>query len=324
MIELDSPLAELIAAELSAEAPASAVALADAIRAERPGVTSILFYGSCLRKKTNSGVFDFYVLVDQYRDTYESKWLAAGNSILPPNVFYIETEFEGETLRAKYAVLSADDFSSAVEPSCVHPYIWARFAQPSLLVYARDDGARDHATRCASQAVITLVQRLMAFLPATGRVQRFSPAALWHQAFSRTYGAERRAESREYIASTYESAAPRYDRAAEIALGILQESGWIESVTSRGGGVAYEVEMSPMRRSLMQWRWHLSRPISRTLAIGRLLKTAFTFGDWVPYAIWKMERHTGEPIELTDRQRQHPLIFAWPVIWKVYLRRPAR
>ena len=54
----------------------------------------------------------------------------------------------------------------------------------------------------------------------------------------------------------------------------------------------------------MQWRWHLSRPISRTLAIGRLLKTAFTFGDWVPYAIWKMERHTGEPIELTDRQRQ--------------------
>jgi hypothetical protein len=63
------------------------------------------------------------------------------------------------------------------------------------------------------------------------------------------------------------------------------------------------------------------RPLARTLAIGRLLKSAFTFGDWVPYAIWKMERHTGEAIELTARQREHPLIFGWPVIWKVYLRR---
>ncbi len=119
MIDLDSPLAHRIAAELAQEAPPTARALADAIRRERRDVASILFYGSCLRKKTDEGVFDFYVLVDRYRDTYDSRLLAIGNKILPPNVFYIETEFESRTLRAKYAVLSTRDFERAVRPSPV-------------------------------------------------------------------------------------------------------------------------------------------------------------------------------------------------------------
>ena len=321
MIAPNSPLAKLVATELAEEAPPAAHALAEAIRRERENVASILFYGSCLRKKTDEGVFDFYVLVDNYSDTYDSSLLAFGNAILPPNVFYIETEFESRTLRAKYAVLSLSDFETAVRPDCVHPYIWARFAQPSLLVYQRDDAARDHAIRCAAQAVVTLVQCLMVFLPASGRVQRFSLSALWQQAFARTYGAELRAESRETIASIYESNFVRYDHIAERVFEVLESEGYIERASGRGGGTAFEIEMSPLRRTMMRWRWHVSRPIARALAIGRLLKTAFTFGDWVPYAIWKMERHTGEPIELTKRQREHPLIFAWPVIWKVYLRR---
>jgi hypothetical protein len=208
-----------------------------------------------------------------------------------------------------------------VRPDCVHPYIWARFSQPALLVYQRDDDARDHAIRCAAQAVVTLVQCLMVFLPASGRVQRFSISALWQQAFAKTYGAERRAESGDYIANIYASDTARYDRMAECVFGVLEDEGYVERATSRGDGTAFEIEMSPARRTWMRWRWSISRPLARALAFGRLLKTAFTFGDWVPYAIWKMERHTGEPIALTKRQREHPLIFAWPVIWKVYLRR---
>jgi hypothetical protein len=161
----------------------------------------------------------------------------------------------------------------------------------------------------------------MVFLPANDRIQRFSASALWQTAFALTYGAERRVETDERISSNYESAPERYDRAAKLALQMLEDSKWIECASTRGEGAAYEVEMSPMRRKMMQWRWHVSKPISRVLAIGRLLKTAFTFGDWVPYALFKLETHTGQPIVLTQRQREHPLIFAWPVIWKVYLRR---
>ena len=58
--------------------------------------------------------------------------------------------------------------------------------------------------------------------------------------------------------------------------------------------------------------------------IMRLLKTAFTFGDWVPYVLWKLERHTGRRIEPSERQRRHPLIFGWPIILPLLLRRNLR
>jgi hypothetical protein len=55
-----------------------------------------------------------------------------------------------------------------------------------------------------------------------------------------------------------------------------------------------------------------------------LLKSALTFGDWLPYALWKLERHTGTRVELTDRQRRAPLIWGWPVIVKLLWQRALR
>ena len=49
-----------------------------------------------------------------------------------------------------------------------------------------------------------------------------------------------------------------------------------------------------------------------------------TFGDWVPYALWKLERHTGTRIELSERQRRHPFLFAWPEIFRVLRSRALR
>ncbi len=319
-IDLESPLARVVAEELDCDPPAAARALADAILSERPAVAAILFYGSCLRKQTSDGVFDFYVLVDRYSQTYDSRLLALANALLPPNVFYIETDLKGERLRAKYAVLSCEDFEAAVNPDCIHPYIWARFSQPALLVHARDDTARAVAIRAAAKAVVTLVMRLGVFLPSSRGIQRFSLSALWQEAFHRTYGAERRAEAQDTIQGIYLSAAPRYDAAATAAIEYLEAMGWYKSVSPRGDR-SFEVMLPEWRRLLGILRWQCTRPIARALALMRLLKTAFTFGDWVPYAIWKMERHTGEKIEISDRQRRHPLIFGWPVIWRVYLRR---
>lgn len=320
-IDLDSRLARLVAKELEQDAPGAAKALSDAIRLQHEEVASVLFYGSCLRNQTNEGVFDFYVLVDSYRASYHSLALAVGNAILPPNVFYIEIDSEWGRLRAKYAVLSLSDFAKAVSPRCIHPYIWARFSQPALIVYARDQHARDVATRCAAQAILTLIQRLGVMLPVRNNRQRFSLTALWQESYRRTYGAERRTESVDHVRSVYESNAERYDEAAVGAFELLGAQGWFDLVEARGDGSRFEVEMPRARLAWGRVRWQISRPIARMLAVLRLLKTAFTFGDWVPYAIWKLERHSGEVIELTDRQRHHPLIFGWPVIWRVFLRK---
>jgi len=172
---------------------------------------------------------------------------------------------------------------------------------------------------CAAQAVKTLVQRLGVFLPARGSIQKFSIGALWQEAFRRTYGAEKRPESSGTIRSIYQAQSERYDAAGASALALLDEEGWFESVATRGS--SFEVEIRRTRRWATRWRWRLSRPAARGLAVLRLLKSAFTFGDWVPYALWKFERHTGEAIEVSERQRRHPLIFGWPVIWRVLLRR---
>jgi hypothetical protein len=319
----DSPLAQLVAAELERSAPDAAVAVSDVIR-ERFGdcVSAVLFYGSCLRRQTSEGVLDFYVLVDSYREAYRGVTLPVLNALVPPNVFYLEhTSAEG-TLRAKYAVLSRADFERAVGPAYSHPYIWARFCQPSLLVYSRDSQARALAITCAAQAIVTLVQRLSVFLPVTGQVQRFSLAALWHYAFARTYGSELRPESTETVRTIYEGLPERYDEAGGLALRELHDAGWIRELSFRGTSV--EVEIPAFRRLLGRWRWHLERPIAKLLAFVRLLKNSATFGDWLPYALWKVQRHTGVEVELTERQRRHPLIFAWPVIFRLLRERSLR
>lgn len=316
----ESRLSELIAEELGREAPPAARTLAEAI-CERHGetVAAILFYGSCLRKNTSEGVLDFYVVVDRYRDAYTRPWLGWMNALLPPNVFYLERESAEGAVRTKYAVISAKDFTHCVSARCIHPYIWARFAQPVLLAHVRDEEARARAIRDVSEAVVTFVRRLAVFLPAHGRTQRFSLGAFWQQAFRRTYGSEVRTESEETIRSVYEDAPARYDEAGGAALEILRERSFIEAVHPRPRGV--EVEMRPMRRLLGRWRWQLARPISKVIAFLRLMKTAGTFGDWLPYALWKLERHTAVRVDLTPRQRSHPLIFGWPVIFRLLMRR---
>jgi hypothetical protein len=68
----------------------------------------------------------------------------------------------------------------------------------------------------------------------------------------------------------------------------------------------------------------LRRPAAKLVGVAQLLKSAVTFGDWLPYALWKLERHTGTRLEPTERQRRHPFVFAWPLLFRVLRRRELR
>lgn len=315
-----------IAEELAHPAPAAAASLSRALR-ERHGdaVAGILFYGSCLRKDTHEGVLDFYVVVDSYRAVYGGAgWQAAANALLPPSVIYLEHASPelGTTLRTKYAVISLRDFEACVAPGCLHPYIWARFAQPAMLTFARDEESRRRLTDATAQAVVTLVQRLVVFLPVRSGAQRFSLAALWLSALRRTYGSELRTEAPETIRGNYEADPDRYDELGTLSLEVLHERGWLEDLAERSHAV--EIRMSRHQRLLGRLRWWCLRPLAKTLALLRLLKSAATFGDWLPYVLWKIERHSGVAIEPSARQRRYPLIFGWPVILKLLAGRTLR
>jgi hypothetical protein len=83
----------------------------------------------------------------------------------------------------------------------------------------------------------------------------------------------------------------------------------------------YDVRMRPDLRRRLVDGWRVRRPTAKAVYVVRLIKSAFTFGDWLPYALWKLNRHTGVRVELTERQRRYPLIFGWPVILRLVRQR---
>jgi hypothetical protein len=321
-------LQQQIASELTVPVRPSVRWLAQQVAAQHgDAVLGVLFYGSCLRKQTDEGVLDFWVVVDDYRNAYTRVLPALVNPIAPPNVFYLEREYPGGpdpgqsvTLRTKYGVIGRDAFAAGNSLSAWHPYIWARFAQPARLVLCRDEAARTYFTETIANAVVAFVGRLVCQLPERDGLFRFSLSAFWQEAFRRTYDSERRPEASESILQLYHEDEARYDAVAAWAIKTLAEQGHFASATEHPHAFAVEIPNHLAQKR----RWKMMRSYARALGLLRLFKTAFTFGDWVPYVLWKLERHTGRKIELTDRQRRHPLIFAWPVIIPLLRKRNLR
>jgi hypothetical protein len=303
-------LARLVGAELAREAPEPARRLATAIR-ERvgPGAGAVLFYGSCLRRATAEGVFDFYVLVDDYRQASLSAGLAWASARLPPSVFYVEVPAQPEPLRAKYALISFRDFARAAAGEWFRTGIWARFCQPAVAVFARDPEAREAATAACAQAVLAAVATLAPLLerPAT-------PAEFWRIAFAETYRCEMRPESPAAIDSLVAADPTRYEQVLRAALAVLAERGALRVEWDAG---RFRPAQTAEAGASARRAWRRRVPLAKLAYVGQLFKTAFTFGDWLPYALWKLERHTGSHIAYTERQRRHPLIFGWPLLFRV-------
>ncbi len=286
-----APLPILEAELFDAPPPAAQAFLAPLQQRFGESLAAVVFYGSCLRKQTAEGVLDFYALVDDYDAAYAGRALALANRALPPNVFYLETNHGDATLRAKVAVMSRAHFREALSGRWIRPGFWARFCQPARAVWLRDATARQELLDAVTTATHTAL--------AVGRAQRdgsdSDPEAFWQGLFRATYACELRPESQDAIATLYRAAPERYDALLAAA--------------------ATQPPSAPPR---------LARRRAKLVGIAALLKTAFTFGDWLPYALWKLERHTGTKLEPTERQRKHPLIFAWPLIFRVLVKRELR
>lgn len=304
-------LLKLIGEEVSGPVPDAAKRLADAIRGRhRAGIAAVIFYGSCLRQRDirpEGMVFDFFVLVDDYRGFYERRWPALANHLMPPNVFQISVAAgEGGRLRAKYAVVSLAQFRDLVSPATFHSYFWARFAQPTRLVYARDKPASEAVIGALAQSIAT-----MAGCAAGLMAGSFSAGEFWKEAFRQTYAAELRAERAARGEHVYLADAARYDALTEPALaaaGLKPEPQADGRLTLRGGG--------PKARAA----WALRRIFGKLLSVLRLIKAVFTFDGGLDYILWKIERHSGVTTPVSDWQRRHPLLAAPSLAWRLYRR----
>lgn len=286
-----SRLRDLVAAELFQTTPEPITAFAAHLAGVFPGARAVLFYGSILRTGDLSGVLDYYVLTEHV----PAGWRGAFTRLLWPDVSYHELEHQGTTLRAKVASMTLAQFQHAASGTGVDTTIWARFVQPSALIWAEDGSAREMVVDAVSDACRTAAGFAQAIGPAGA-----APLALWTALFKETYKAELRVEKagREVSILTYDP--ERYERVLQAV--------W----TDEGRDLSADART----RRLKAWRRR--RAFGKPLNVARLVKAAFTFQGAARYAAWKIQRHTGVTIEVTPWRERHPILAAPGVLLKVW------
>lgn len=276
-------------------------------------VDAILVYGSCLRSGNYfDGLVDLYVVVDDYKNAYKNMVHRLLNRLLAPNVFYLEVPFEEHFIRVKYAVISSADFRKGTSRRWFHSYLWGRFAQPAAIAYARNADSEKRIHDCLAQSVITFCSRVLPRLPP-----RFNTAQLWCDGLSLSYAAELRVEKRGRAIALFEAAASHYDAVTATALEALPYT-VIEHSDDKG--TEFTASIPQRVRYAGRVTWGMRRLQGKLLSVLRLLKGLATFRGGVDYIVWKLERHSGEKIEVSPRVRRYPAIFIWGLFWRLYRR----
>jgi len=291
------PVLRLVGEESAVLPPPAVVAVAEAARQRHgTGIVAVLFYGSCLREQDDQGkLVDLYLLADRYRNVHRSRWMQLLNRILPPNVYYIETAFEDRVIRAKYAIVKLSQFEKLVSRRTFEPYFWARFAQPTGVLWARSEAVRRRIVAALAEAARTTIGEIRPLL-----ADRVDPEQLWVRAFQETYATELRAERPGRAAALFRTFAQRYREITDALL--RQES----------------VPISEGARRRVSWRWRRRRVTGKLLSALRLLKAALTFDDGASYLVWKIQRHAGVRLELSPWQQRHPILASGVLFWRVY------
>jgi hypothetical protein len=265
----DKALSRAVAAEVTA--------LGETIRARHRNVLAVLAYGSCLRGVDPAEtLIDYYVLTESFAGVSANAISRMACAMVPPNVYYIEVYYIEEQsgasrLRAKYAVLPLHVFREWMKRDVLNPYFWARFSQPSALLFARDGTARKEVVAAIAAAHETFFANAKA-LGGGGSV--------WAAGLRATYASELRPEPKGR-AEQIIAADPAYYAEAQRLLAHVAPHGVNGT---------------------------LRRVTGKLWSLARLAKAAFTFQGGADYLAWKIERHSGEKIELKPWQRRHPIV----------------
>ena len=144
------------------------------------------------------------------------RWL---NQLMPPNVYYIEISHSGARVRAKYALVSLPQLEQLTGPTTLNPYFWARFAQPTGLLWSRDPAIARCVADALVEAILTTDRAVRPLLPPGP-----DAASLWTRALRESYRTELRAEKPERAAEIVRGDLERYRRVS-AALGPREPDG---------------------------------------------------------------------------------------------------
>jgi len=291
---MNGSLAARIAARLVTPVDPAVATFARAL-AEASGARAVLFYGSNLRTGSLEGVLDFYVLLPGQE-----------TSAIWPRVSYHEREHEGLILRAKVATMALSTFARAAAGTLADTTIWARFVQPCALVWEADEAARADVTAAVAAASATAARLAAALGPASGTAEDY-----WRALFRATYAAEFRVEQ---SGREDDILAVNTDHFAGLLPLALEAAG----IPAGRAGTALTPRLMPAERARILGWWKRRRRLGKPLNLLRLVKASTTFEGAARYAAWKIERHTGIPVEVTPLRERFPLLAAPQVLFDLW------
>lgn len=308
---------------ITSPSPAVSVLVERILAQYGEAVQAVLFYGSCLHQGEDlEGLFDLYVLVDSYSSVNRNYLHASLNRLLPPNVFYLEVSWEEQTVRAKYALLSMGDLEKGTSTRWFHSYVWARFCQPTAIVYVRSKKVEEQVIAAFSQAVITFITRVLPRIP-----EHFTIRELWSRGLALTYRSEFRPEQPEKQVRIFDAAPDYFKDISSLAFASSPyrvDAGGGETGGSdagvNGGSRRYHALIPASHRIVSRLSWAVRMAQGKLLSALRLIKGSLTFEGGVDYILWKIKRHSGVTMEASPFLKRHPVLAMFVLSWRLFRR----
>jgi len=305
-------------ADVGGEATDLARAIA---RGGRESVRAVVFFGS---RKTKAGydpwsAYDFFVITRDYRSFYaalraagaarHSPVLAATlNAFLPPNQISILDGEPGREARAKCAVISMRAFLRETSEERRDHFCVGRLFQPTEVLFAADDLAREQVLDSIVSAHMATYGWARPWLP-----ERFDAEGYCRTLLQVSLGGEIRPEPGARSDLLFEAQRRDLLPVYSILLEDLAAAG--ELVAAGVNRYSLARPSSPRERRRLEAYFRRSK----LRATARWPKYMVTFDDWLEYIRRKAERHTGQDIVFSERERRLPLVFLWPRVFR-YLR----
>ena len=140
----------------------------------------------------------------------------------------------------------------------------------------------------------------------------FDAKRMWADGLGLTYQCEFRSEPSGHAEKLFDYW-PDYYRAVTASLA-GEEIGFEPAQTAG----TFRNTSSGSARRWSPASWWLRRIQGKVLSTLRIVKAALTFEGALDYLLWKIKRHSGVYIEPTSLQRKYPMIFAWPLLWRLW------
>lgn len=272
--------------------------LGELVARER-GVRAVVLYGSCLWSavRAPNSQPDFIVVVDSLRSFHRRLGAALLGAVLPPTVYRLR---HGSRY-AKLSVATVAQLRSQCAAGARDLHLAGRLSKRVALVWARDDAARRLVVAAQLQALRTLAPLA---LSRCGRLVALDDFI--HALLRLSYESEIRIVEPGKVAALFAAEREHY---RAVARALLDELG----ARPCGDGSEFVLPAQAVAPRAEVAR-RLAR--SRRRALWRLPKYLVTYEGWLDYVLQKLAR-SGTPVALSRRQRRHPFLFAFPVLWQL-------